>query len=182
MSSHHGCLQNPGQNPSPRGSPFPFAFRSVFKLPSETAKTRNRGSPDPACGPTARGGPGHSGKHRVTGTSRRMRPVCPRLFPQGRSAPFAGWDGKCPVLGVRGGHSHDASRNGHLGPPGGCWGTVGAAPCQPGAGARHRAIPAAWHHRFARCRRSNCSWARRQSSAQPLSEEITPDPRIDITP
>ncbi|KAM6357045.1 uncharacterized protein FN964_006116 [Alca torda] len=52
------------------------------------------------------------------------------------------------------------------------WGTTGWAPSQPDSSRQLReerratpAIPAAWHHRCARCRWSNCHWDGCQSSA-----------------
>lgn len=98
MSSHHGCLQNPGQNPSPRGSPFPFAFRSVFRLPSVTAKTRNRGSPEPACGPTACGGTRTLGKTPGHGNIAQDAPCVSVAFSIRQKCPI-GWNGKYPMLG-----------------------------------------------------------------------------------
>lgn len=92
----------------PRGAPFPLAFRSVFKLPSVTAKS-------PACSIS-----GCPEKHRAMGTVQRMRPTYPQHFPYSRMLHFLVRMGNAEgSTGLEQCPSNDDSRNGRLGPPGG---------------------------------------------------------------
>lgn len=165
---------NPWEKATAQGAPLLFAFRSVSKLPAATAKIRNV-----LCAVKMRAqillvGPKYAGD-QDTRSWERPHGVCP-AYPLIAKHKF-------PIYSREGKHpgQHQAGVGSQLGrfrtPQEGwedpTWGTAGWAPSQPGGSRQLReqrqatpAIPAAWHHRCARCGCSNCHWDGCQSSTR----------------